>query len=101
MPDLFAPTPRTGASSNCGNVKRWVRDLFVLADEATVMVTELRCSEAGCPPLETVIAILSVDGNRQYKMHKPMAEVTQDDLRGLAAHAEPSNGSVKWGKGEN
>lgn len=52
MPELFAPRPSIGARSNTANVKRWVRELFIVSDDATVMVTELRCSEPGCPPLE-------------------------------------------------
>ena len=53
------------------------------------MVTELRCSEPGCPPLETVVVLLGPAGPpRQSKIHKPMAEVTIDDLIGLAAPAD-------------
>lgn len=65
------------------------------------MVTELRCSEPGCPLLETVIAILSESGNRQYKLHKPIAEVGEDDVRDLAADTEPSVASAKSQKGDN
>jgi hypothetical protein len=97
MAELFAPRRSIGASANTANVKRWVRELFVLSDDATVMVTELRCSEPGCPPLETVIAILSENGNRQYKLHKPIEEVVEDDVRGLM----PSLASAKSQKGDN
>ena len=45
------------------------------------MVSELRCSEPGCPPLETMIAVLDGPGRRrQFKFHKPIADVTQDDI---------------------
>jgi hypothetical protein len=40
---------------------------------------------ARLPPLETVIAILSENGNRQYELHKSIAEVTQEDARQLLA----------------
>lgn len=45
MAELFASRRSIGASPNTANVKRWVRELFVLCDDATVMVTELRCSD--------------------------------------------------------
>ncbi len=46
----------------------------------TVMVTELRCTEPGCPALETVIAILDTPGQpRQHKLQKPLADVTISD----------------------
>jgi hypothetical protein len=49
--------------------------------KVSVLVTELACTEPGCPPIETVIALLAPDGNTQYKIHKPVAEVTVDDVR--------------------
>jgi hypothetical protein len=67
-----------------GQVKEWVRQSFHLPPEATVMVTELRCSEPGCPPLETVIAILEGPGHRrQAKVHCPVAEITEQDVTRL------------------
>ena len=72
-------------------IKQWAVEVFDLGDEATtVMVTELRCSEPGCPPLETVIALLGPSGPpRQHKIHKPMAEVVYDDLARLAERLDP------------
>lgn len=39
-------------------VKGWFRKSFGIGEETSLMVTELRCSEPGCPPVETVIAVL-------------------------------------------
>jgi hypothetical protein len=65
-------------------IKRWVAARFELDDQVPVMVTELRCTEEGCPPLETVIAILDVPGQpRQHKLHKAMAEIIVDDIVAL------------------
>lgn len=67
-------------------VKDWAAANFALAKDVTVMVTELRCTEEGCPPIETVIAILDTPGSpRQYKVYKPMAEVTADDVAAVAS----------------
>ncbi len=66
-------------------LKQLARELLDLDDETTVMVTELQCSEPGCPPIETVIAVLRVGEREQIKIHKPLAEVTRDDV--VAAHA--------------
>jgi hypothetical protein len=61
-----------------------VREKFGLGDDVVVMVTELRCSEPGCPPLETVIAILDVPGSkRQYKLHKGAGDVAVEDITAL------------------
>jgi len=101
MPGLFAARRPTSMSSNTARIKRWVEELFALSDDAAVVVTELRCSEPGCSPLETVIAILSENGNRQHKLHKSIEEVAEDDVRRLAAATARSIGAAKPEKGEN
>jgi hypothetical protein len=66
--------------SDTARVKAMVAEL-IDTDHVTVLVTELACTEPGCPPVETVIALLSDGGNTQHKVHKPVAEVTLDDVR--------------------
>jgi hypothetical protein len=69
-------------------VKRWVEELFELGPEAVVMVSELACTEPGCPPRETVIAILRGPGDMaQHKLHLAMAEITRADVERL--HGAP------------
>jgi hypothetical protein len=65
-------------------VKETVRRLLGLDDDTAVVVRELACAEPGCPPLETVIAVLPADGpRRQWKLHVPLTQVTETDLREL------------------
>lgn len=67
-------------------VKGWVREVMGLPDDATVMVTELRCAEDDCPDVETVIAALGGPGTaRKHKLLKPVADVTRCDVMSLAA----------------
>lgn len=65
-------------------VKGFVRDAWDLGEHETVMVAELRCSEPGCPPVETSISALGESGTRQRKVHKPVVEVTREDVARLA-----------------
>jgi len=79
--NLFAPPPEPSLEATT-RVKSWVREHLQLPDEVTVLVTELRCQEAGCPDLETVVAVLGAPGRpRQFKVFKPVAEVTQADVQ--------------------
>ncbi|WNV76975.1 nitrate reductase [Geodermatophilus sp. DSM 44513] len=39
-------------------LRRWVRTALALDEEVPVSVTQLRCPEAGCAPVETVLAVL-------------------------------------------
>lgn len=72
---------RTRDVSATARVKEFLRSALVLSEDSTVLVTELRCTEPGCPPLETVLAVL-VDGClQQRKLHKPVSEVTDADVR--------------------
>ncbi len=62
-------------------VKAWITDALRLPPDVSIMVTELQCHEPGCPPIETVIALLSPGApTRQYKLHCALADVTRDDV---------------------
>jgi len=82
--DLFGQR-RGGNSEQSARIKAWALAAFGLDEGATVMVSELRCTEPGCPPLETVIALLGAGGTRQFKLHKALADVTEADVQTLAA----------------
>lgn len=65
-------------------IKAWVRELLPLAPETTILVTELTCTEPGCPPLETVVAVLKGPGeNVQQKIHRSVVEITKEDIATL------------------
>ncbi len=84
--DLFSTSTKRRDPGHAIEIKRWARVAFALGEDDLVMVTELRCTEPGCPPLETVIALLTAgDSTRQHKIHKPMADVSEEDVRALAS----------------
>jgi hypothetical protein len=86
--DLFGQRPRNDPAIPAA-IKGWAAQVFGLGERATVLVTELRCTEPGCPPLETVVAILSSGPTRQFKVPKAMAEVTFEDVARLAGPSSP------------
>jgi hypothetical protein len=62
-------------------VKGWTRENLALADDDTVLVSEVACARPGCPPLETVITFWTGGTERHwFKVFKPVAEVVFDDL---------------------
>ncbi len=87
--DLFGKRAG-GNGEHIARVKAWVRELFTADAEETVLVTELQCTEPGCPPVETVIALLGASGSRQYKVHAAIADVTREQLVALAQSARDS-----------
>jgi len=63
-------------------LKQLARELFEAAEDDAIVVNELKCTEPGCPPVETVIALLRAgQPPRQVKVHKAVVDVTDADLR--------------------
>lgn len=52
----------------------------IVEDDVRILVTELACTEPGCPPTETVIALMRPGAPKQFKIHKPLADVTEEDV---------------------
>jgi hypothetical protein len=85
--DLFGQRMRSDPAQT-ERVRGWVTAALHLGPDTPMLITELRCSEPGCPPVETVIAVLDQPGQpRQFKIHKPLAEVSEADVDALAAAA--------------
>jgi nitrate reductase delta subunit len=61
-------------------LRDWTRARFALADDATVMVSEVTCAVPGCPPVESHAVFWTPLGRHHFKLFKPIAEVTEDDL---------------------
>jgi hypothetical protein len=77
---LPGTNPRPDATATA-RVKGWVAAALPPGDERTILVTELACTEPGCPPVETVIALLGPGEREQWRLHKPVAAITEDDVR--------------------
>ncbi|MBM3995011.1 MAG: nitrate reductase [Planctomycetes bacterium] len=61
-------------------LKGWARELLGLGDDVAVTVMQLNCAEDDCPDVETVVGVLEQGNQRKFKVLKPLAEVTRDDL---------------------
>jgi hypothetical protein len=77
--DLFAERPKLNPEAAAA-LKVRVRQMLKLPEDAVVMITELRCTEPGCPPLETVIVVMADGESKQYKIHKAMVDLQDADL---------------------
>ncbi|OKH80531.1 hypothetical protein EB73_32475 [Mycobacterium sp. SWH-M3] len=66
MPGLVNPGGSTRSTAvpkatreHIDNLKTAVRSALGIPDHTTVLVQQLACTEPGCPPVETVVAVLS------------------------------------------
>lgn len=77
---------RAKPDGSAQRIKELVRERFELDDETTLMVSELRCHEDGCPDVETVIAVMNAARTSvTWKIAKPMAQVDAGDIAALSA----------------
>lgn len=61
-------------------LKGWAREMLGLGDDVALTVMQLNCAEDDCPDVETVVGVLEQGNQRKFKVFKPLAEVTRDDL---------------------
>jgi hypothetical protein len=61
-------------------VRDWTRQRFELTDDETVMVSEIACQVPGCPPIETHVVFWTAAGRHHFKIFRPLAAVSEDDL---------------------
>ncbi|HEX6266365.1 MAG TPA: hypothetical protein VFZ81_05660 [Burkholderiales bacterium] len=62
-------------------VKRWTRERFGLAGEATLLVSEVESATPGFPPRHTVVAFWTAERNHyHFRIFKCLEDVVQDDL---------------------
>lgn len=60
-------------------VKAWIAEV-VDATGAVVMVTELKCTDEGCPPFDTVMALLREGTNDKRVLHCAVKDVTREEV---------------------
>jgi hypothetical protein len=73
--------PKAGYPDAVAQIQTATRALFGLTDDVVVLVTEINCCEAGCPDVETVVAVLRA-GEKPCtaKFRKPLRDVTEHNL---------------------
>jgi nitrate reductase delta subunit len=72
---------RTSAESGAlDRVRDWTRARFKLADLETVLVSQIACGVPGCPPVETHVVFWTDAGRHHFKIFKPLAQVSEDDV---------------------
>lgn len=61
-------------------VRGWVRYVLDLDDEVAVLVTQLACRDAGCSPVETVLAVLHPGAPQSRTFAGPAGELCASDV---------------------
>ena len=62
-------------------IKKLLSESLDLPETSTITVNQLSCYEEGCPPVETVVALLRPGLTPlQHKIHKPVDQLQINDL---------------------
>lgn len=69
-------------SQQVKQIKQWVYQAFMLYDDIPISLSQLQCHEPDCPPIETVITLMT-QPPKQYKIHKPIAKIEYEDIVNL------------------
>jgi hypothetical protein len=65
-------------------IKQLARKFFNVSDDVAVSVIELDCSDAACPGIETIVAVLEARKRpRVVRFQKRITEITRNDFDGL------------------
>lgn len=77
--NLFSQPNAKAEAEKVRQIKLWVYELLKLNPDTSISIVQLRCTEPGCPPLETAIAVMTVP-TKTYKIHKSIAEIGFTDI---------------------
>jgi len=88
MPLIRPHGPPPADPRAAGRVRHWVREALGLDDGTVVLVRQLACREPGCPPVETVLAVLHEGGTVARTVHRPVADLTYDDVHSAFTREE-------------
>ncbi|MEM6502677.1 MAG: hypothetical protein AAF685_12655 [Cyanobacteria bacterium P01_C01_bin.89] len=77
--DLFSQSKPRSNPAALQQLKAWVYDCLKLDPEVSLSVSQLQCREPDCPPIETVITVLSQPA-QHYKIHKALDDIELADV---------------------
>lgn len=80
--DLFKTSTPKADPEQIARLKAWVYEAFAIPADIPVSISQLACHEPGCPPIETVIAIMT-HPPQQHKLHQAVHEITKQDVDAL------------------
>jgi hypothetical protein len=89
--DLFPQKPAV-TSAQLQQVKDWLYEVLQIDRHTVISLSQLQCQDAGCPPIQTAIAIMTTP-HRIIRIHKAIPDITYTDV--VQAIAANKNNSTK------
>lgn len=67
------------SSQQIKQVKEWIYQCLEIDKEISISLSQLQCTEPDCPPIETVISVMT-NPVQQHKIHKKIADIKYTDI---------------------
>ena len=64
-------------------IKHWAYQQLQIDPTISISISQLQCHEPDCPPIETVIAVMT-NPPKQYKIHKSASQITEEDIKQIS-----------------
>ncbi|MDR9404440.1 MAG: hypothetical protein RI580_13475, partial [Halothece sp. Uz-M2-17] len=77
--DLFSRQQNKANPAQVKAIKTWIYEILAISQEIPISISQLRCTEPGCSPIETVISVMKTP-TETYKIHKSVGEIEYDDI---------------------
>lgn len=81
--NLFSQDKSKADPEKVRDIKNWVYRILEVDSGIPISISQLVCKEAGYPPIETVIAVMSAPV-KQYKVHKAVNDIDEMDICNLS-----------------
>lgn len=81
---LFDSAPAKISPGQLQKLKQWTAECLQLDQSVHISISQLACTEPGCTPLETIIAVMT-QPPQTYKIHCPAADIEQADVQRVTA----------------
>jgi G3E family GTPase len=89
-PDPFGRRNLEVSPFTLDQIRFWMRQNFGFPHDAPIVIKEVPCVKPGCPPIETTImAILSHEPPRLFKVQRTINEITFDNIYDLIENPLP------------
>ncbi|MEO1298300.1 MAG: hypothetical protein AAFW75_21460 [Cyanobacteria bacterium J06636_16] len=75
--NLFKQQRPSANPEHIQRIKTWVSEILDLTSDVSISISQLQCHEPGCPPIETVIAVMT-QPPQTFKIHAAADDVDRE-----------------------
>ncbi|MEO0984236.1 MAG: hypothetical protein AAFY20_01660 [Cyanobacteria bacterium J06639_14] len=83
--NLFKQQRPTAKSEHIQQLKTWTSEVLNLPADVPISISQLQCHEPGCPPIETVIAVMT-QPPQTYKIHAAAGDISREAVAQALTH---------------